>query len=111
MSVGQSLVDDFLKYVLAQARLKQVALGRVGVDETIIAQINFMMSVFSGQDYDRSRLFDINVGLIGMREIAEFDPAFADLLSVIQYLADQKSRGLKVDQNVVLKYFRPEGSS
>lgn len=99
----------FLAHVLLEAEKRRTILSKLGYDSNIRKQISFLQTVFSGGNYDHKRLHDIDVGLVGLREFEQHDPAFADLLMVVGYIASQKAKGLRVDQDVVEKYLPHDG--
>jgi 1,2-phenylacetyl-CoA epoxidase PaaB subunit len=46
----------------------------------VVQQLEYLMGVATGQTSDRSRLKDINLGLIAAREIEDRDMELADML-------------------------------
>ena len=77
---------------------------KLGLFSTLDEQLTFMHAFFAGEGGEQKRLHEINVGLIGMREISAFDEPLADLLSVAQFIAHKKGEGLKIDEAILEKY-------
>ncbi|HPF78187.1 MAG TPA: immunity protein Tsi6 family protein [Alphaproteobacteria bacterium] len=103
------IILSFLKYVEQETIQRKAILEKLLYFDTITKQIDFMSSVFDGRTYEHGKLYEINVGLIGLREFESYDSFYANLLSVIQYIANKKADGLKVDINIIKKYI-PDNS-
>jgi hypothetical protein len=50
-------------------------------------QLAYLIDIESGKSMDRSKLGNINVGLIGLREVEDMDPELATRLYHIQAIA------------------------
>lgn len=61
-----------------------------------VAQLEYLLSVMTGEEKDRSRLKDIIVGHFAVREFEESDPEFAQALKAAQFIASKAAKGLKV---------------
>ena len=79
---------------LARIRLNQAPDYELFV--SIVAQLDYLLSVLTGAEKDRSRVKEIIVGHYAVREFAESDPEFAEVLKVAQFIASQTAKGLKV---------------
>jgi len=64
--------------------------------QSIVAQLQYMASVLSGNNSDKSRMKEIIVGLYAIREFEESDPEFADALMQAQDIAEKIASGLKL---------------
>lgn len=64
--------------------------------QSIGAQIDYVCEIVLGENKDKTRLKDINVGVYAVREFEESDPELAEELMNIQFIADKLERGLKV---------------
>lgn len=80
--------------MLAHTRLREAPEFELYL--STIAQLEYLLSVLKGDEKDRSRLKDIVVGHFAVREFAESDPEFSQVLRAAQFIASNASKGLKV---------------
>lgn len=64
--------------------------------QSISAQIDYVGEIVLGDNKDKARLKDINVGVYAVREFEESDSELAQELKKIQFIADKLKKGLKV---------------
>lgn len=64
---------------------------------SIVAQLEYVSMVLSGEEKDRSRIKKIIVGHYAVREFEESDPEFADALMQVQAIVSKMLKGLKLD--------------
>jgi hypothetical protein len=63
---------------------------------SIVAQLEYLLSVLRGEEKDCSRLKGIVVGHFAVREFGESDPELAEALNAAQSIAFKAAKGLKV---------------
>jgi hypothetical protein len=63
---------------------------------SIITQLEYILSVLSGEESDKSQMKKIVVGHYAVREFEESDPELANALVAVQSIASKISKGLKV---------------
>jgi hypothetical protein len=85
-------IEDALR--LARVRLSEAP--EFELYRSTVAQLEYLLSVLSGVEKDRSRLKDIIIGHFAVRELAESDPEFSQVLRAAQFIASNASKGLKV---------------
>jgi predicted nucleic acid-binding protein len=78
---------------LAHARLNESHQFEVFV--SIVAQLEYLLSVVKDEDRNISRVKYIIVGHFAVREFAESDPEFADALHAAQAIAYKIAKGIK----------------
>ena len=59
-----------------------------GPFEYVAAQLRYVLALLKGEDPDRSRLKDINIGLIALREFDTRFPEFSDCLMAVEKIVD-----------------------
>jgi hypothetical protein len=84
-----------IELALKMARLRKAEYPTLDILPSIIAQLEYMLSVFRGES-DKSRMKDIILGLYAVREFEESDPEFANALHGANAIADKMARGLKI---------------
>lgn len=85
-------IEDAL--TLAHMRLRQAPEFELYL--STVAQLEYLLSVLKGVEKDRSRLKDIVVGHFAVREFAESDPEFSQVLRAAQFIASNAAKGLTV---------------
>lgn len=71
------------------------------MQESIVNQLNFLISYFQGVNSDREKLFELTFGHLAAREI---DPREEEIISALNsafYVASQTRNGLKLDLKVL----------
>jgi hypothetical protein len=86
---------DFVDEALRLCLQRKQAYPTVGMFDSIEKQLLYLRDVLTGDEIDRSRLCDINVGMYAVREFDDSDPEFAKALKKTHYIADRMARGLK----------------
>lgn len=79
---------------LARTRLNEAPGFQLFI--SIVAQLEYLLSVVNGKEKDRSRVKDIIVGHFAVREFEESDPQFSQALKAAQFIAYNIERRLKV---------------
>ena len=67
-----------------------------GMYSSLFNQLQYIKQCIEDASIDRSRLHDISVGHIAIREFEENDPGFAATLKRAYFICYYKSQGLKV---------------
>jgi hypothetical protein len=67
-----------------------------GMYSSLLNQLQYVKHCIEDAGIDRSRLHDISVGHIAIREFEESDPEFAATLKRAYFICYYKSQGLKV---------------
>jgi hypothetical protein len=63
----------------------------------IQAQLDYVESVMSRAEKDKSKLHKLTLGIYAGKEFEQSDPELAECLSDVNYIASQMARGLKVE--------------
>ncbi|GEM_PF-609370 len=92
----EKAIIERLHEILALAEARKKAMLAYGVYESICRQVEYVSAVASGQEFDRIRLREINVGVYAIREFEGSDPEFAIALKDTQFIAHQMAKSLKV---------------
>ena len=64
--------------------------------QSVCVQVEYVYSVATGMNADRSRLRNVMLGLYAIREFDDSDPELSVALKDVQFVADQMAKGLKV---------------
>jgi len=67
--------------------------------DSIRAQLEWLVSFFSGRNAEREKLYELSLGHYAVREVDERDKGFIDALTKAYYVAVKTREGLKVDLN------------
>jgi hypothetical protein len=81
---------------LVLARERYSAAPTFEIFASIVAQLEYMARVLSGNEQDKSRMKTIMLGHYAVREFEESDPEFANALIQVQTIASKMAKGLKV---------------
>lgn len=87
---------ELVQKALGLARNRLSSAPEFEIYKSIVAQLEYLDRVLSGNEKDRSKLKNIIVGHYGVREFEESDPEFADALIDAQSIASKMAKGLKV---------------
>jgi len=74
-----------------------------GMFYSMINQIQYVITVLTKPNTDRSRLHDISLGNFAAKEFDGVDPELCEALSNVNYIAYQIGHGLKIDLHVLEK--------
>jgi len=69
---------------------------------SIQVQLEWLVSYFEGKNSEREKLKTLVFGHYALREVDESDEEFIGALSKAYYVADQTSKGLKIDLKVIV---------
>ena len=100
-------IDTSVNYVeralrLAQKRYDHIRNNVVGGESlepmynSIVQQLIFLRNIVTGDEKDKSKLWDLTFGMYAAKEFEASDPIFADRLFDAFYIASQIRQGLKV---------------
>ena len=86
---------EIVEKAVALANARLAAAPSFQVFSSTVAQMEYLLSVLRGVESDRSRLKNIIVGHLAVREFAESDPELAEALHAAQNIASQAAKELK----------------
>ena len=64
-----------------------------GPFEYVTVQLRYVLALLKGEDSDRSRLKNINIGLIALREFDTRFPEFSDCLMAVEKIVEDMRFG------------------
>jgi hypothetical protein len=79
---------------LAKARLEEMP--SFPLYSSIVTQLEYLLSVVSGEEKNHNMLKKIMIGHYGAREFEETDPEFALALKDAQLVASKMAKGLRI---------------
>lgn len=87
---------ETVEKALALANIRLRAAPGFEIFSSVVAQLEYLLSVLRGNEKDRSRLKNIIVGHFAVREFEESDPDLAEALNAAQAIAFKAAKGLKL---------------
>lgn len=88
---------EYIDRALALVAQRALALPGHDVLQHLAQQLQYVRAVLLGRGLDRSRLHQITIGSVAVKEFDETDPELARALKDAHYVAVQTGRGLKID--------------
>jgi len=88
---------EYIDRALALVAQRALALPGHDVFQHLTQQLQYVRAVLLDRGLDRSRLHQITIGSMAVKEFDETDPELARALKHAHYVAVQTGRGLKID--------------
>lgn len=88
---------EYIDRALALVAQRALALPGHDVFQHLAHQLQYVRAVLLDRGLDRSRLHQITIGSVAVKEFDETDPELARALKHAHYVAVQTGRGLKID--------------
>lgn len=88
---------EYIDRALALVAQRALALPGHDVFQHLAQQLQYVRAVLLDRGLDRSRLHQITIGSMAVKEFDETDPELAQALKHAHYVALQTGRGLKID--------------
>ncbi len=88
---------EYIDRALALVAQRALALPGHVVFQHLAQQLQYVRAVLLDRGLDRSRLHQITIGSVAVKEFDETDPELARALKHAHYVAVQTGRGLKID--------------
>jgi len=88
---------EYIDRALALVAQRALALPGHDVFQHLAQQLQYVRAVLLDRGLDRSRLHQITIGSMAVKEFDETDPELARALKDAHYVAVQTGRGLKID--------------
>jgi hypothetical protein len=87
---------DFINRAIAITSERRDECPQLSVYTNLLEQLKFAEAVFLGIEENKSRLFDLTIGSIAVKEFEEDDPELARALKDAYSVAIQLAEGLKI---------------
>ncbi|MDX4953510.1 immunity protein Tsi6 family protein [Delftia acidovorans] len=88
---------EYIDRALALVAQRALALPGHDVFQHLAQQLQYVRAVLLDRGLDRSRLHQITIGSVAVKEFDETDPELAGALKHAHHVAVQTGRGLKID--------------
>lgn len=88
---------EYIDRALALVAQRALALPGHDVFQHLTQQLQYVRAVLLDRGLDRSRLHQITIGSVAVKEFDETDPELARALKDAHHVAVQTGRGLKID--------------
>ncbi|WP_047217277.1 MULTISPECIES: immunity protein Tsi6 family protein [Delftia] len=88
---------EYIDCALALVAQRALALPGHDVFQHLTQQLQYVRAVLLDRGLDRSRLHQITIGSVAVKEFDETDPELARALKDAHHVAVQTGRGLKID--------------
>ncbi|KLO58624.1 hypothetical protein AA671_17690 [Delftia tsuruhatensis] len=88
---------EYIDRALALVAQRALALPGHDVFQHLTQQLQYVRAVLLDRGLDRSRLHQITIGSVAVKEFDETDPELARALKHAHHVAVQTGRGLKID--------------
>jgi len=88
---------EYIDRALALVAQRALALPGHDVFQHLAQQLQYVRAVLLDRGLDRSRLHQITIGSVAVKEFDETDPELARALKDAHHVAVQTARGLKID--------------
>ena len=88
---------EYIDRALALVAQRALALPGHDVFQHLTQQLQYVRAVLLDRGLDRSRLHQITIGSMAVKEFDETDPELARALKDAHHVAMQTGRGLKID--------------
>lgn len=88
---------EYIDRALALVAQRALALPGHDVFQHLTQQLQYVRAVLLDRGLDRSRLHQITIGSMAVKEFDETDPELARALKDTHHVAVQTARGLKID--------------
>lgn len=88
---------EYIDRALALVAQRALALPGHDVFQHLTQQLQYVRAVLLDRGLDRSRLHQITIGSMAVKEFDETDPELARALKDAHHVAVQIARGLKID--------------
>lgn len=72
-----------IQLAIERTQALKAKLGTNPMLDAVVAQLTYLLSLADGSSSDASRLKDINIGLMAVREVEGADDTLADLLHAL----------------------------
>ncbi|WP_454709144.1 immunity protein Tsi6 family protein [Delftia acidovorans] len=88
---------EYIDRALALVAQRALALPGHDIFQHLAQQLQYVRAVLLDRGLDRSRLHQITIGSVAVKEFDETDPELARVLKDAHHVAVQTGRGLKID--------------
>jgi len=87
---------DVVNKALRLAKERELAAPSFEIYSSVVAQLEYMARVLSGDETNRDLMKKIIIGHYAVREFEESDPELAEALMAAQSIASKMAKGLKI---------------
>jgi len=87
---------DFIDKAVAITHDRHQQTPGLGVYASVLDQLGYIKAVLEGRERDKSKLHQLTLGSIAVKEFEESDPDLSQALVDAFYIASQLGQGLKI---------------
>lgn len=87
---------DFIDKAIVATQDRYRKMPGFEVYVSVLNQLNYIKAVLEGREKDKSKLHQLTLGSIAVKEFEESDPDLSRALMDAFYIASQLGRGLKI---------------